>query len=78
MPKHRTNTSRSIRAPHIYCFPRSGVTAMSSFASLAVEFPAARGAAGFMPRPSEVARVQSACVHAVNASLPTDRFAAAH
>jgi hypothetical protein len=35
-------------------------------------------AAGFMPLLSEVARVQSVCAHAANASLPTDRFAAAH
>jgi len=33
---------------------------------------------GFMLLLSEVARVQSVCVHAVNASLSTDRFAAAH
>ena len=35
-------------------------------------------AAQLTPVLSEVARVRSVYAHAVNASLPTDRFAAAH
>ena len=35
-------------------------------------------AARLTPLMSKVARVRSACVRAVNASLPTGRFAAAH
>ena len=58
--------------------PGQSRATMSNFAFLAAEFPAVDEAAVLMPLLSEVARVQSVCVHAVNASLPTDRFAAAH
>jgi hypothetical protein len=47
-------------------------------AFLAAEFPAVLDATGLMPPLSAAVRVRSVCVRAVNASLSTDRFAAAH
>lgn len=51
---------------------------MSNFAFFAVEFPAVHAVADFTPLLSEAAPVQSVSVRAANASLPRDRFAAAH
>jgi hypothetical protein len=79
---HSANMHRELSKFHLQRPPRLVVSSASRFSTISrpsrVILDIVRQAARFTPRMSKVARVRSACVGAVNASLPTGRFAASH